>query len=74
MSDNPRAFPSAEIDDAFGGLTLRDWFAGQALNGCLSYSNYNEAWGDYHNNVGHDDLAAKVYSIADAMITERAKP
>ncbi len=50
---------------------LRDWFAGQALIGCLAYSHYNESWGDYHNNGSHADLAHKCYAQADAMLAAR---
>lgn len=50
------------------GMTLRDWFAGQALNGLLAQSGgtavtSTAAFG-----------AAWAYQMADAMIAERAKP
>lgn len=35
-----RAFPSAAIDPAFGGMELRDWFAGQALVRHVSQAEY----------------------------------
>ncbi|MFA6241960.1 MAG: hypothetical protein WC655_13580 [Candidatus Hydrogenedentales bacterium] len=49
------------------GMTLRDWFAGQALAGVLaSYS--NEQW------VNDAETSAKeAYRRADAMLAERAK-
>lgn len=70
MSDpnNPRAFPSSAIDDTFGGMTLRDWFAGQALAGLLAskvYHNAGEGFGTF--------IADQAGIIADAMIAERAK-
>ena len=47
-----------------GGMTLRDWFAGQALNGMLS-----DAKGE-----GSCDLYAKwSYQYADAMLKARSK-
>jgi hypothetical protein len=48
-------------------MTLRDWFAGQALAGVLaSYS--NEQW------VNDAETSAKeAYRRADAMLAERAK-
>lgn len=57
------AFPS-EIAD---GMTLRDWFAGQALIGITSAL----AQGIRPNDIKH--LAADCYGIADAMLAERNK-
>ncbi len=46
------------------GMTLRDWFAGQALAGCAT----DEGWKP-------QNLAAWSYEIADAMLAAReAKP
>lgn len=44
------------------GMTLRDWFAGQAL-----------AWAGHHNWMSADpnDLAKRAYQMADAMIAAR---
>jgi hypothetical protein len=44
-----------------GGMTLRDWFAGQALAGLLALE------------TPHDLMARDAYILADAMIKERAK-
>jgi hypothetical protein len=64
MSDNPRAFPSAAIDDGFGGMSLRDWFASQALAGLL-----------YGRRASAETLADEAYTMADAMLEARkAKP
>jgi hypothetical protein len=58
------AFPfiaSPESHWVYTGMTLRDWFAGQALNGnCVKrqYANWN-------------DLASDCYQIADAMLVAR---
>jgi hypothetical protein len=45
------------------GMTLRDWFAGQALARIQA-----EFRDDY------SDLGARCYAQADAMLVERAKP
>jgi hypothetical protein len=61
------AFPQSHPDVAYsdytgGGMTLRDWFAGQALAGLLADPDRN----------GSDNQYAKVaYSLADAMLAAR---
>jgi hypothetical protein len=56
-SDGP-AFPTSYGQVA--GLTLRDWFAGQALSGLAS--------------IRPKEMAAKIsYEVADAMLAEREK-
>ena len=45
-----------------GGMTLRDWFAGQALAGILANPEID---------IPADDTAEIVYRYADAMIAER---
>ncbi len=47
----------------FPGMSLRDWFAGQALAGLLGATGYRER----HN------CALDCYNLADAMLAERAK-
>ena len=62
MSDkpeNPLAFPSHPPYEA-SGMTLRDYFAGQALAG-LAFN------GDYHA----ENRAREAYEYADAMLKER---
>jgi hypothetical protein len=61
-NDGGQAFPRSS---GLPGMSLRDWFAGQALTGFAA------------NTV--DDkytaqLAKSAYAIADAMLAERAKP
>lgn len=70
MSDqsNPRAFPSAAIDPAFGGMDLRDWLAGQALAGIMGDKGMRPA-----STEEFSHLAARLYQLADAMIAERVK-
>ena len=63
MRDGKQAFPSVE----YLGMTLRDWFAGQALTSkLLEY---------YNGNLGNDSeaIARRAYKIADAMLAERDK-
>ena len=59
------AFPSAAIGDNFrtnnSGMTLRDYFAAKALQGCLP------------NRMGRDEfgVASWCYQMADAMLKVR---
>jgi len=48
------------------GMSLRDWFAGQALQGFCANGNLQGIW------IG-DAAARDAYSYADAMIAERDK-
>ncbi|WP_162896137.1 hypothetical protein [Novosphingobium sp. THN1] len=46
-------------------MTLRDWFAGQALAGTLALPNVDD--------TNHAGLANFCYNMADAMLAERAR-
>ncbi|WP_375568713.1 hypothetical protein ABWH92_12175 [Ahrensia marina] len=52
-------------NNVFTGLSLRDWFAGQALAGIASIS--NEGF-----SLSEVDCAAWAYQYADAMIAARS--
>lgn len=66
--NEPQAFPCVVTVDGtsffIGGMTLRDWFAGQALSGMMANSYYHES-----GIVPIKDC----YHFADAMIAEREK-
>jgi hypothetical protein len=56
------------------GMTLRDYFAGQALaSGAILKLWINEYGEDESFNAEVDDWAAIAYSFADAMIAQRTK-
>ncbi len=60
---NPPAFPYS--GDAYAndtGMTLRDWFAGQALAGRMARNSIYSNW---------DDAASDAYEMADAMLRAR---
>ena len=74
MTDDPRivdnggpAFPTVELahrlDTPAPGMSLRDWFAGQALAGMLGT---NEGW-----NAENKQIAQSAYEVADAMLACR---
>jgi hypothetical protein len=68
------AFPRAPIGEdcerPYGhqeGMSLRDYFAGQALAGISA-----GYWGNPgRSGLSPQDLAAEAYALADAMIKER---
>lgn len=66
--DNPAAFPiTPEVwatHPDFHGMTLRDWFAGQALAGFTVATN---------STIEPEKYAAACYSLADAMLAARSK-
>lgn len=65
--DGGTAFPLAQpeiYEPAQNGMSLRDWFAGQALCGAIACP---ESTGAYLQ------FAAEAYEYADAMLAERNK-
>ena len=58
-------FPSGDITYAEEGMTLRDYFAGQALAGILA-----NCFSDTTAEQMHD-VAPMAYKFADALIAER---
>lgn len=70
IDDGGPAFPLPAGGVMQDGMTLRDWFAGQALNGMLSYS-MNDACGNWNNNASKGVAARVAYEYADAMLGER---
>jgi len=75
INDGGPAFPceeqircNGEVIDfrKFTGMTLRDWFAGQALSGELTNYPTRQPQGDQCHS-----LATKCYELADAMLKAR---
>lgn len=66
---NPAAFPLKHSEDKFNpGMTLRDYFAGQAIAGILNTPSLLEELGLNINEAS--DLA---YEIADDLLIVRQK-
>lgn len=78
------AFPCAAGTDGKEylqkGMTLRDWFAGQALQSLISKSPFWDTEGEHGAEITQEELnqfmaemASSAYFYADAMIAEREK-
>lgn len=62
------AFPTANGGSPDDGMTLRDYFAGLAMQGDIAGTPADE---DPSLSAHH--VARRAYAIADAMLRERAK-
>ena len=73
--DNPPAFPPFHDPSKHeSGMSLRDWFAGQALAGWFA-SEHSERpieTGDTIDDV-RAEMSACFYAYADAMLAERKR-
>lgn len=76
--DNPPAFPMPASEHSQGGhfeqygMSLHDWFAGQALRLELLDQEFVTYMG-YRGAEITDAWAKRAYDIADAMLAEREK-
>ena len=64
-SGNPH--PAVTEGAGYSGMTIRDYFAGQALTGILA------SYADINNICGATECAIEAYNRADAMLREREK-
>ena len=56
--------------EGFSGMSLRDWFAGQALKGLLAECANPNSFGSWNML---DGIADKAWEAADAMLKARNK-
>ncbi len=68
-NDGGRAFP-VPAGFYMGGMSLRDWFAGQVLPVAISNCSPVEC---LYNETMEQMFARKAYTLADAMLAERVK-
>lgn len=77
MDNSGPAFPESCNGQIIPGMTLRDYFAGQALAGLtnVAFTYFTEAADD--NKDGARKFSAEIgqtaYMVADAMLDERSK-
>lgn len=67
---NPPAFPRSYGHD---GMTLRDWFAGQALAGLTGNAYVAEQTIRLPSTEVDEGVAREAYAFADAMLAARAE-
>jgi hypothetical protein len=53
------------------GMTLRDYFAAQAMNGIVAIE-YSRSWNG-GPTISDEQLALRCYILADAMLAERSR-
>ena len=77
-NDGGLAFPHPALADKtfrpscdMGGMSLRDWYAGQALAGIMG-PNYEWFTASTETGSRVHEAASFAYSLADAMIAARA--
>ena len=77
MENGGQAFPlPVNTSLEYGGMTLRDYFAGQALIGMTTGQTTNEKFANWIKEqpvTPNEWLGITAYTIADAMIAERNK-
>ncbi len=62
----PTFFPDPEVGSGYAGMTLRDYFAGQALAAFIA-----APMGKYPHQSALGHIATDSYASADAMISAR---
>ena len=65
------AFPVSYISDGNPGMTLRDYFAGQALVGWIASLSARHEEPGYSDVAAAEEAARLAYVAADAMLAAR---
>lgn len=74
--DNPPAFPTdgrIQHGTAYDGMSLRDWFAGQAIGAIVAATSAGQHHPIFPGEETRivDAMARDAYQIADAMLSAR---
>ena len=71
--DNPQAFPLATTAETIDtpGMTLRDWFAGQALNAIVTATSNGQHHPARDGRSLVEGMTHDAYELADAMLSAR---
>jgi hypothetical protein len=78
-NDGGPAFPNEYAASGHNGMSLRDWFAGQVMNGfaCDTYDTSLKLQPEETKEMVRkrywETVVKTSYEIADAMLAERAK-
>ena len=72
INDGGPAFPRDHRHEGHNGMTLRDWFAGQALQQFVGERDH-QVWAHQRFDEARQTIAKAAYSIADAMLAARSK-
>lgn len=76
--NNPQAYPCLD-SNGYGlsmrdpGMSLRDWFAGQALAGGLANTDTTKTMAMWGSSGSKTQMAEWAYAHADAMLAERER-
>lgn len=77
MNDGGPAFPTDSSMSPFvtssPGMSLRDWFAGQALIGITMSASKLDAIVNYRSTGTAQEYTTIAYKLADAMLAARSK-
>jgi hypothetical protein len=72
--DGGPAYPVIGMQDTDSvGMSLRDYFAGEALAGMLANKRFH-IFGNDGDTLADEQAARNAYDFANAMIAERTKP
>lgn len=71
IEDGGPAFPRMPYDVRHPGMTLRDWFAGQALDIAAAAEIAAPTHCGNSNSPTYKGIAARAYLLADAMLEAR---
>ena len=72
--DNPRAFPAGWPEAGYEphyGMTLRDWFAGQALGAIITATSNGQHYPAREGRSLIQGMTQDAYELADAMLAHR---